>query len=212
MFKLSRRSSGTVRDRNGRPQQGIEVDLALLDDSPETNWFDSRETDAEGRYSFNVLDPGRYRVGIDLQGVTREPYPVLYPPGVEAPEQGLTFQISEILPRMEADIWLPDPELRTFEISVVWPNGRPASAVDIDLTKGRWHDKKAIRTDKDGVVVLQGYELLAYRLRAVATGTSPSEAVASQTATILPGQEKVSLRLVLSQAVSTEATQLAARQ
>jgi len=198
LFGFQGKIQGTVRDRKGRPQQGVQVDLLLLDDSPEANWFDSRVTDTEGRYSFGGLEAGRYRAGVNLR-LKHNPYPTLYAPGVEDPEQGLTFEISEDQPGVEANIWLPEPKFRPFEILVCWPDGRPAIGARIELRWGRWADKKEVLTNQNGLIILQGYELLLYRLRAVVQGQNANEESTSMFEWIPPGGDKVYLRLDLSE-------------
>jgi len=199
-FEFEGTIRGAVKDQHGSPLQGLRVDLVQLDGDEEEP-FESRQTDAGGNYRFTGIDPGRYRVGISLAHIApRQPYPRLYAPGVEEVANGYVVQLSEEQPIADIDLWLPDPKLREFEINVLWSDGSPAKGATIALVYGRWHaPARPLIADDQGVISVWGYELLAYRIYAYAKSREARDVMASMERVILPGHDKVWIRLVLSE-------------
>ena len=197
-FEFEGSIRGTVKDRHGLAQKGLRVDLLQIHDDDESP-YGSTETDSDDRYEFRHVDPARYRTGISLiRAAPMMPYSPFYSPGVESAPNARVIYISEAQPDAEADLWLPDPKVRKFEIEVFWPDGSPAKKALVELIYGRWHEPADLRADDHGRITVHGYELLDYRIFAHAKSMTGEEAVASTPVLVPQGHEDVRLRLVLA--------------
>ena len=95
-------------------------------------------TDAEGRYEFKGMPPGRYIIRIRSdreQANSGRPFPVLYHENVTEAARASVVHIGEG-ERVEGyDIHLPPlPGERTVSGVAVWPDGQPAAGVSISCT------------------------------------------------------------------------------
>ena len=189
---------GVVKDTHGSPQR-VRVDLVHIDED-EDSPYDSRQTDEEGKFAFHRIDPGRYRIGINLlQQMPRQFYPKLYAPGVEEAKLAPEVTVSREQPSTEANFWLPDPKIRDFEINVYWPNGSVVKDATLKLIYGRWPDNTDTRPDAGGALSFHGYADLEYRLTAYARDPHSGDLMACADEIVLRGTDKVRLRLVLSE-------------
>ncbi len=154
------------------------------------------------------VDPGRYRTGINLRG-QYDPYPVLYAPGTEEPKLSKSLEVSEEEPDGVADFWLPEPKRRRFEIQVFWPDGQQAKGAQVSLIYGRWPTTRELRADESGLIAVEAYAMLGYRLYAHANRSAAEPELASVPVIINRGGERIWLPLVLGVA-SPEEIQLGA--
>jgi Carboxypeptidase regulatory-like domain len=122
------RVSGRVTDAEGRAVAELKVDL-IRADGPEVSldglWAD---TDKEGRYELKGVPPGRYLLGFGLGGEpdARAPFPRTYYPGAPSAAQATAVEVGPGQRLTLFDLRMPPRRAeRTFEVTVVWPDGRP---------------------------------------------------------------------------------------
>lgn len=123
------RVSGRVLDAEGRAVAELKIDL-IRADGPEISlnglWI---QTDAEGRYELKGVPPGRYLLGFGLgsEPDARAPFPRTYYPGARDAAQATTIEVGPGQRLALFDLRMPPRRAdRSFEVTVVWPDGRPA--------------------------------------------------------------------------------------
>ncbi len=127
--------------------------------------------DAQGRFKFSFLRPGKYVVGFNLKsGPFRDyPYPEFYYPGVTNRSLAKVITVGR---KTIDEISLPVPERvpeRTIEGVAVWPNNQPASNVWIELVNPRagWREGNGVQTDELGKFSIVGMEGQTYGVSAL---------------------------------------------
>ena len=178
------RLSGRVLDAQGQPVTRLHVDLAPVERSAEAYPQVHRAyPDEEGRYEFKRIPPGRYYLGIRLDGIRDPdfPYPRMYYPGVSAPEQAIVISIAEGQRLEGYDLTLP-PRLaeRAVEGVVVWPDGRPAAGASVTLMLTEYSYNSpggSASADDEGRFRLQAFEGMNYWINALVSipGGNPSQ-------------------------------------
>jgi hypothetical protein len=128
--------------------------------------------DAQGRFKFSFVPPGKYLVGFNLKsGPFRDyPYPEFYYPGVS--DRSLAKVITVGANKRIEEISLPIPARvpqRTIEGVAVWPNDKPAVNVWIELINPRtgWRDGNGVQTDAHGRFSIIGMEGQTYGVSAL---------------------------------------------
>jgi hypothetical protein len=122
------RISGRITDSEGRPVSELKVDL-IRADGPEVSlnglWA---QTDKEGRYELKDVPPGRYLLGFGLgsEPDARSPFPRTYYPGAARGAQATVVEVGPGQRLTLFDLRMPPRQAeRSFEVTVVWPDGRP---------------------------------------------------------------------------------------
>ena len=148
------------------------VDIRFADrKNTDRNRFPQAKVDAQGRFKFSFLYPGKYVIGFNLtSGPHRDyPYPELYYPGVTNRSQAKVITAGR--GRIEV-ISFPVPKRvseRAIEGVAVWPNYQPAANVWIELVNPRTghRDGNGVQTDKEGRFSIAGMEGQSYGVSAL---------------------------------------------
>jgi hypothetical protein len=124
------RVSGRVTDAEGQPAGELKIDL-IRADGPEISlnglWA---LTDKEGRYELKGVPPGRYLLGFGLgsEPDARAPFPRTYYPGAQSASTATTVDVGPGQRVTLLDLRMPPRRAdRSFEVTVVWPDGRPVA-------------------------------------------------------------------------------------
>lgn len=128
--------NGRVVNPAGLPIKNAE--LFLIEHKKErrhSGHWDAQYSDAEGKYSFKQIPPGRYLLLIRFDGMTsqKSPFPVMYYPGVSDRNQAKVFTIGEGQTIANFDLEMPSlPLQRELTGSVVWSTGKPAVGARVE--------------------------------------------------------------------------------
>ena len=156
----------------GEMTQDLWVDI-ILDDHPKTDTgpFESAKV-KDGKFKFSFLPAGNYAFGFSInRGPSRDyPYAEFYYP------HGNFIQNAWWIPLRDGQrltgFTLQAPARvaeRTLEGVAVWPDGRPAVNVPIQLRMRRtgWRDGNPVSTDSQGRFTIVGMEGQTYELSAL---------------------------------------------
>jgi hypothetical protein len=195
------RVGGRLTDARGKPLKEMRVDVVKADD-PEKGW--AAWTDADGRYEFRMVQPGRYFLGINLEWVPddRYPYSRMYYPGVTDETLAKAIVVGDGDKLDGIDLVLP-PRLvnHTFEGAVTWLDGRPAvgARVFFELRDdpGRSLPKIAI-VDSEGKFSLSLFIGHVYVIYA-SIDKGSQDYVHSEAIELSPGEKTGSIHLILNQ-------------
>lgn len=149
------RITGKVLDSQGQPVSDVLIELV-----PTKLWTDGAfpmfvRTNAEGRYEYKLVKPGRYLLGVRIYGSagsTYVPFPRTYYPGVSEEAQANVIGITEGQTIDLSELILP-PRLaeRTLNGVVVDAEGRPVKGATVWLKEIEYSDKDMpYRTESDG--------------------------------------------------------------
>lgn len=150
--------SGKVVDAVGQPVKKILLTL-LSSDNNRRYW--SAWTDDEGYYEFRMVQPGSYFVGFNLEEHGKGPE--TYYPGVKSRADASLITVGEGEKLKGYDLTIPTRLLeRQLEVTVVWPDGKPAVGVTVYCdTKAVVSDERAV-TDEKGTAVITLFENQRY--------------------------------------------------
>jgi len=194
------RISGKIVDCEGRPAAGMKMEL-ISADPPEENvhrfglWA---HADQEGRYEFELVPPGRYLLGINVDWApTRgNPYPPTYYPGVADSSEAQVVVMDEGT-RMEGfDINLP-PKLaeRRIRGQVVRRDGSAAAGAkivcEISPTYGKSAESGHSDTYTDGRFDVCGLDGLTYLIK------GRMESLSTRQVAVKPSENMEPIKLVL---------------
>jgi hypothetical protein len=133
-------------------------------------------TDRDGRYEFTGLAPGRYVLGVGLDGIRSEgvAYPRTFYPGTPDPAGAAVITIGEGQELANYVLKLPKPlAARTLEGVVVLPDGSPARGAHVRTTMVEYpfdvHGPSAV-ADEQGRFTVTVSEGLAYCIGAYVEG------------------------------------------
>lgn len=151
-------------------------------------------TDERGRYKFDWVAPGRYRVAVNAKsqpGSYDPPYPRAYLPGVQDPARAAVIVVADGASYEAGEFRLPPPLAEAHvEGIVLLPDGSPAAGalVTLEFTEREWIE--TFSADADGRFRLKtfaGYRyLLAGEVRKEVDGrwtgthSEPAEVVAGE--------------------------------
>ncbi|HEX6649938.1 MAG TPA: carboxypeptidase-like regulatory domain-containing protein [Pyrinomonadaceae bacterium] len=161
--------SGEVVDTTA---QDLWVDITFGDHpNTETDGLESAKV-KDGKFKFSFLPAGTYIIGFSMnRGPSRDyPYAEFYYPSVSLIWNAWGIPLRE---GQRSTGWRlqPPPRVaeRTLEGVAVWPDGRPAVDVPIQLLLRRtgWRDGNPVTTDSQGRFAIVGMEGQTYRLSAL---------------------------------------------
>jgi hypothetical protein len=167
-LESSARMTGRVLNPQGLPVPRAEIFMGDADKEKYHGHFDYAYADEEGKYSFILIPPGHYVLGIRFDGMTSQnrPFPVTYYPGVSDRSQAEVFTIVEGQ-RIDFDLQVPPlPAEENIKGVVVWSDGRPAAAARVGYeVRGNaiMYDAKV---DDEGHFSFKAYQGLRLALRA----------------------------------------------
>lgn len=192
---------GRLTDAEGKPVKEMKVDLVKADD-PEKGW--AAWTDANGKYEFRMVQPGRYFIGINLEWVPddRYPYARMYYPGVAEESSAKAIGVGDGEKLGDLDlVLLPRLVERTVAGVVTWLDARPAAGARVFFElrddPGRSLPKSAV-ADGDGKFSLSLFNGRAYVIYAnIEKGTS--NYVHSVALDLSPSEKTGSIQLILSE-------------
>lgn len=201
--------SGKVVDAEGAAAKSKVNLVAIGEDGAEIPAAESSVetyTNAEGRYKFDWVAPGRYLIAVNARsqpGRSDPPFPRAYLPGVRDSAEATVITIKDGDQYEAEPFRLPPPlKPRAIEGVAVWPDGSPAAhaIITLEFTERDWIETE--RADEQGRFSLKAYEgykyLVAAEVRKEVQGVwrgthSPSVEVVNSDAVPAP------LRLVISQ-------------
>jgi hypothetical protein len=184
--------SGVLLNSNGRPADDEAIELIAADNATRRDKqipHVSVRTDADGRFTFAFIAPGRYLAGVNL----KNPPPASqvdhrsYHPGVTDPSRATVVSIDtgsrvQLTP-FQAPQW---PQERRISGVVVWSDGTPAPDAQLTLTGAR---SERVQLDAAGrfsvtLALRAQFTLMAQASRIVdgrrVTGSSPYHQIGRQ--------------------------------
>ncbi|HEX7176210.1 MAG TPA: hypothetical protein VF240_13190 [Pyrinomonadaceae bacterium] len=199
--------SGRVVDATGAPTK-TKVNLVPLDESgAEVRPAEGTTevyTDEGGRYLFEWVAPGRYRVAVNPHsqpGRSDPPYRRVYLPGVFDPARSAVINVSDGGQHEAEDFRLPAPlTTGTVEGVVVTPDGKPVphALLTLEFTEREWIETE--RADEHGrfrLKLLEGYKyLVAAEVRSEVGGKWTGRH--SEPAEVMAGEAGEPVRLVIT--------------
>jgi len=170
------RVGGRVLDAEGRPAAGVNVGVVDADGrNPEFRYGRHTSTDAEGRYKFEGLPPGRYLLGLHVAGFPQpddptNAYPRTYYPGAARREEAEVLEIKAGEELKGRDLRLPPRRAESvIRVRVVWSDGTPvvnATVTYRDMTYADPQINYSAQADERGEFTLKGYVGGVYRVEA----------------------------------------------
>jgi len=202
------RITGRIMTKQGEPASRVEVQIRPTQGAGAHGaWTFMAVTDSDGRYEMNIIRPGQYYLGINLNNTatTGAPYPRWFYPGTEV--QALAF-ILDFFGKPDSATYnftLPDRQNpRMIEGIVLASDGRPRPRASVSVVDSFDAVIATEVTDDSGRFLLRVFAQIPYRLYAVFAGDSPGTAVSALPTDIQPGTRPLSLRLILTQTRNPE--------
>ncbi|HYO63379.1 MAG TPA: carboxypeptidase regulatory-like domain-containing protein [Pyrinomonadaceae bacterium] len=167
--------SGRVVDDAGAPARATRLSLVPLDAEgrevkPAEGSIETYTND-EGRYKFDHLSPGRYRVAVNPGGQPGSydpPFPRVFLPGVSDPARAAVVNVSEGEAYEAEEFRLP-PRLVAREIvgAVVTPDGTPVprALLSLEFTEREWSETTSA-ADEHGRFRLKAFKGFRYLVTA----------------------------------------------
>jgi hypothetical protein len=198
--------SGTAIHEDGEPAADIALQLDPVDDDKLSRRRRTVKTDAQGQFTFEGVNPGRYRLGVNILPYPRnEPYPVTYfPKGSEAPYAEV-LSLAKLQSIDSLRFVLPNPMgRRTIDVVVVDSKGEPvqgANLANVPATREHFHDlPTSSKTDDKGRISIQAVAAVRYAFMAGKGGPKAGDEILSSGAVVIPpGTQPVSVRLTLEE-------------
>lgn len=170
------------------------------------------KTNADGRFQFESVSPGRYLLGSNLIGLNTSSVPETYYPGQRTRNGAIPIEVK--LGETVDNLFFTLPDFggsREIRVCVVDENGKPVASAGIspafDKTGGDFARLgKKLTTDETGCIQARGYTRVAYAMYAI---IRPPEADIWQTrlsdsVVIDPGEEPVLKVLILKKPIGSK--------
>ena len=170
------RVAGRVADAEGRAAAGILVTLADAEDhDPQRHWGLYERTDAEGRYAFKGVPPGRYLLAVNLvrypqPGDPTDSYPRTFYPGVAEAAQAEAITLGAGESVKDRDIVVPAPRAEcAISGAVVWQDGAAVANAYVSFRDVTYHDPggdNSVQADAQGRFRLKCHQGQTFRIYA----------------------------------------------
>ncbi len=142
-------------------------------------------TDKEGRYEFDLVQPGRYQVGlldsIDIPS-DEHPLPPLFYPDAEDPGSAKVIEMGQGQKFDSIDFDIRSFQPRTIRVEVLWPDKKPAAGAHVFIEYEHsycWKEgcmgAPSFTADQNGRVVFHAFGDGNVRVYAVAKQSSGAE-------------------------------------
>ncbi len=170
---------GQVLDGQGQPAQSIRLQAESV--SAEKTFTATATSDQNGKFEFNGLSAGKYRI---YQRPDKNTQPTLFYPGVS--DEGKAEVITVATDKKNGEIEFKLPTIfktQTITGKVVWPDGKPVAdayisfdcPVELEPTDFQFKaPRQSTRTDSQGNFKLTGFRGFSYSLVADAFVSEPN--------------------------------------
>jgi hypothetical protein len=136
------RIGGTVLDNEGKPAEGIQIDLVPLHlvgtaHGSEVIESSGQKTDRDGHYQFVRITPGQYYLGVNLryEPTAEIPFKRTYYPGTPDRDQAVVIDLKQGQKLVDYTVILPPAiPLRPVTGVFLWSNGQPVKEGHVYLT------------------------------------------------------------------------------
>ncbi len=171
------RISGKVLDADGQPVPTILLYLMRAEDAgAERPQWNYASADEEGRFTFRPLVPGRYLLGVRLNGLSSpgevaNDYPLTFYPGVSEAAQATPITISRAGEHVSDHVLQLPPRLteRVVEGVVMLPDNRPAPKAFVsyqELSEANLSTSYGLESDEQGRFKIKIYDGFNYLVSA----------------------------------------------
>ena len=170
------RVAGRVTDAEGRAAAGILVTLADAENpDPQRYWGRYERTDAEGRYTFKSVPPGRYLLAVNLvrypqPGDPTDSYPRTFYPGVAEAAQAEVITLGAGESVKDRDIVVPAPRAEcAISGVVVWQDGAAVANAHVSFRDVTYHEPggdNSVQADAQGRFRLKCHQGQTFRIYA----------------------------------------------
>jgi hypothetical protein len=196
---------GQLFDRNGSPAPKVRLTILRLgqDLQPMEGVFRETQSDSQGKFRFEKLPDGNFKIGVNLSSVPNKETPF---PTTQWSENGRSeIHLNPGEHKQIASLRLPPPSaVRVFPVQVWWPDGRPATHVTIWAGVG---DKvgTSAETDSKGLAHIDLLEGITYAIEAKiwVKNEDKKEVARSGAIQVTPGPKPDQLNFVLNNRTST---------
>jgi hypothetical protein len=201
------RIRGIVRQSSGEPAAGISVDVMAAQDVVKTGYTHTAVavTDAEGRFEFLEVSPGRYVVGVDLtrKMSPKVVFPTTFHPGTPDPARATIVELTGGQHRELQPMMLPAAR-REYRIAgtVFFEDGKPAPRAFIAMRDAsRLWQQVAIGTETaaDGTFSFVAHEGLDYVVNTTYWDEARRQQLVGTSAPLVITGDVTGLKLMLSQ-------------
>ena len=197
------RITGRIMTKQGELASRVGVQIRPTQDAGGSGaWTFRGVTDSDGRYEINIIRPGQYYLGINLNNTatTDAPYPRWFYPGTEVQALASIIEFFGKPDSATYNFTLPDRQNpRTIEGIVLTSDGRPRPRTSVSVVDSFDAVIATGVTDDSGRFLLRVFAQIPYRLYAIFAGDSPGAAVSALPTDIQPGPRPLSLRLILTE-------------
>lgn len=168
-LESSARMTGRVLNPQGLAVPKAEIFMIEADKERYGGHWDAAYSDEEGKYSFNLIPPGRYVLIIRYDGMTSQnrPFPTIYYPGVSDKSEAKVFAIGEGQVVDNYDLQVPPmPTEGDVQGIVVWADGRPSAGARVEYEMSGQAIMYGAKVDEQGHFSFKAYQGLKLTLRA----------------------------------------------